>query len=395
MAWVGLTLLAIPIVIHLLARQRSRRVLFPSLRFVPTSQLAALRTRRVARWPLLVVRLLIVAVTVAAAAAPVWVSAGRQRDWNARVARAVIVTGDSVEVETSATEATTGAFTAEVFPAASSSIPDAVRQAIRWLRTQPPAAREIVIVGDVREGSLSESDLGLIDPAVGLRFLPVVPTNEPVTRQLAGIAETTSRQTGPYRAELTPARSETTVRYVPDERVTTPGIRVIAASAEQAHADAVLRAVLREGLLVSTTAERAVTVVFAGGTVDSLPQAAQRPDAHNADREGWRRLVLEQHPDVEEVGFGPGLVLRAAMPVTDPRAPGLLARVLRTVYAEPFDRWEPRRVPAATLAAWSRPSSGSPPDVMPQREGDHRWLWVVALLLLGVEQLLRGKPRHA
>ncbi|MBA3270032.1 MAG: BatA domain-containing protein, partial [Acidobacteria bacterium] len=42
-AWWGVAALAIPIAIHLLARQRSRRLLFPTLRFLRATRLAALR----------------------------------------------------------------------------------------------------------------------------------------------------------------------------------------------------------------------------------------------------------------------------------------------------------------------------------------------------------------
>ena len=70
-AFAGLVTLAIPIAIHLLVRQRSRRLSFPSLRFLQSTPLAALKRRTLQDWPLLAVRLLILAAAVAALAAPV------------------------------------------------------------------------------------------------------------------------------------------------------------------------------------------------------------------------------------------------------------------------------------------------------------------------------------
>jgi hypothetical protein len=104
LALTGLALVALPILIHLLARHRSRRLLFPTLRFLPTSQLAALRRRSIADWPLLVVRVLIITAAVIAAAAPVFVSAARRAAWDARLARAIVVTGNTPEIEALADE---------------------------------------------------------------------------------------------------------------------------------------------------------------------------------------------------------------------------------------------------------------------------------------------------
>ena len=87
----ALAAVALPIAIHLLARARSRRMLFPSLKFLRESQVAALRRRAIDDWPLLIVRLLVVAAATAALAAPVFVSAGRRAAWDRRVARAILI----------------------------------------------------------------------------------------------------------------------------------------------------------------------------------------------------------------------------------------------------------------------------------------------------------------
>ena len=54
--------IAAPIVVHLLLRRRATRLPFPSLRFIPPSNAAAVRLRSIADWPLLLVRIAIVGV---------------------------------------------------------------------------------------------------------------------------------------------------------------------------------------------------------------------------------------------------------------------------------------------------------------------------------------------
>ena len=64
----GLALVGAPIAIHLLARHQARTVPFPSLRFLGPTHLAALRRRRIEDVALLMCRLAIIALAVAALA---------------------------------------------------------------------------------------------------------------------------------------------------------------------------------------------------------------------------------------------------------------------------------------------------------------------------------------
>ena len=90
-AWVGLVTVALPIAVHLLTRQQAPVLRFPTLRFIRPTRLAALRWRRLEDLALLGIRLAVLAAAVAALAAPVFVSAERQQQWRARVARAVVM----------------------------------------------------------------------------------------------------------------------------------------------------------------------------------------------------------------------------------------------------------------------------------------------------------------
>jgi hypothetical protein len=90
-AWWGLAAVAVPILIHLLVRRESRRLLFPSLRFLRTTAVASWRRQFISDWPLLIIRSLVLAAAVAALASPVFISDARRDEWEHRMARAVVV----------------------------------------------------------------------------------------------------------------------------------------------------------------------------------------------------------------------------------------------------------------------------------------------------------------
>lgn len=394
-AWAGLALAVIPVLIHLLARHRSHLVLFPSLRFLPASPLAALHRRAVADWPLLLTRIAIVAAAVAAAAAPVFVSAARQRAWSERVTRAIVLTHASQSLDGIAEGEAAGAVAARTFSAANSTLPDAIREARDWLRMQPPSSREVVIAGDIRERSLVARDLDIVEPHVGIRFVPQ-PEAGDSSFQLAAVAETTAGGIGVFRVDVDADMRQTSAGYTRDPNAALPRIQVVANREAQSHADAVLRAVLREGVIGGATLDREVTVVFAGGETAPTPADRDTRQAGTAGEPGtWQRATLEQNPDVRGIASTGALVVRGEMNATDARAADLIARVVRVAYSNDLNANEPRRVDATRLASWSRPPAGVPADARPANEGDHRWLWALALLLLAVEHALRRRTRRA
>src|SRR5256712_1889885 len=67
---VGLSALAIPVLIHLIQRERKRVVQFPSLMFVQRIPYQSVRRRRIRHWALLVMRCAALLMIVAAFARP-------------------------------------------------------------------------------------------------------------------------------------------------------------------------------------------------------------------------------------------------------------------------------------------------------------------------------------
>jgi hypothetical protein len=382
LAMVGFVLLAVPLLIHLLAQHRSERVLFPSLRFVPASQLAALRRRAFADWPLLVIRLAIVAAAVAAGAGPVFVSDAVRAAWDTRVARAVVVADTSPETIAVAEEEAQEGFTSARF--SEPRVADAIRSAVTWLGTQPPASREVVIVGDLREGTLAAADLALLPAHVGMRFLPLRHAGA-MSAEMHAAADVNGA-VAVSRVRVTANETITRASYEPARSDIIDRIQVVAGPAQQDVAAALLRAALREGVTFDPADPRSLVVRFGGAPPSS--GAATAPTA------AWMRRVLEQQPEVRGGERDGTLLVELGVEPTDPRAPALLLSVLRRAYSQDLTPQEPRSIDAATLASWSRPSTGSPADSRPTDEGDRRWFWGAALVLLAFEQLIRGRNRR-
>ena len=66
----GLAAIAIPVIVHLIQRERKRVIAFPSLMFVQKIPYQSVRRRRIRHWPLLLMRALAIALIVAAFARP-------------------------------------------------------------------------------------------------------------------------------------------------------------------------------------------------------------------------------------------------------------------------------------------------------------------------------------
>ena len=197
-ALAGLALLAGPLALHLLTRHRARRLPFPTLRFVPPSNTAAVRLRQPTDVWLLILRLSTVALAVAACAQPLFVTSWRLAGWNARVARVIVIdsspsmklTDGSGRVPADlaaeiARAEETNAFQATRMEAA--DVNEGLTRATRLLDAMPPARREIVVVSDFQQRSLDPRALAAIPKEVGLRFVRA--GTAPSRREWTGAAD--------------------------------------------------------------------------------------------------------------------------------------------------------------------------------------------------------------
>ncbi|MFP5378282.1 MAG: BatA domain-containing protein, partial [Vicinamibacteria bacterium] len=243
----GLLTLAIPVLIHLRLRPDLRRVAFPSLRFIPTGRLAAVRRRVLRDWPLLLVRVAALALVVAALAGPIVVTPAREAAWADRVARAVVVddagaANDWRGVVDQATESAAFATTIEASSA------DGLVAAAAWLRQAPPAAREVVVVGPMRREGVTRAMLDVLPEGTGVRLVSVARGTAASTdlRRLTWIdgevwLERREARLDDDTSALSPALDR--------ERVSVP-LEIDAPDAERALLDAAVSAVLAEGTFV-------------------------------------------------------------------------------------------------------------------------------------------------
>jgi hypothetical protein len=326
-AWLMGAAVALPIFIHLLARNRSRRMAFPTLRFIEATTLSAVTRRTLQDWPLLAVRTAVVLTATAALASPIFITPSREAAWASRVARAIVLDDSAAPPEDELRSAAVGATFAR------GHLRDAVSDAARWLAEQRPAHREIVVLSAFKRGAVDAADFVGVPPDVGIRL--VRSSNGTAVRERE-ISRLQLRDEGVVRVleRLTLERENTGIREVRADAVSPLLITVTAAPAEQEAADAALRAVLRRGL--------------------RLPPAG-----------------LLQPIDVEWTGD------------VDSLAASLEVRL-----AAPLDGWEPEPMSDADLAALSRPSTRAA-DARPDDLGDRRTLWALVLVLLGLETWMR------
>jgi hypothetical protein len=359
MALLGLGLVAVPIAIHLLVRQQNRRVDYPSLRFLRQSQLAAFRWRNIQDALLLACRAAIVAAAVLALAGPVVQTAARSAAYGNRVARAVVV--EPGTNPSAAAAESTGAFASKTFTRA--RLGDAVADAARWLNEQPPASREVVLVGTFRRDTLTRGDLRAVPDSAGIRFVPAgaaVGARDltlPILISRRGAGESGGVVIEQRQASLAP--ESTRVTSGAETPAPSDSVRILAAPADQSLADAALRAALAEGMRWRDSSQR-VLIAWQGADEDVVQQALSGAVLARMDR--------------------PEPISSAVSAVID---------AVEAVSADSLATLEPEMVSAEQLRAWSRPPGGVPANARPVDEGDRRWLWAVALALLGAEYWLR------
>ena len=390
-ALVGLLAVALPVVVHLLRRERARRVIVPSLRFVRASERSAVRMRTPSDPWLLLLRIAIVASAALAAARPLLLTDARRAGWDERVARAVVVDRSaSVQGATDAEQIASAAASAS--PAVTIEAQDlgrGIARAMSWLVTAPPARREIVILSDFQRGSLSAADLELVPDAVGVRLVPVRAAGGSSMPRLEVLG-----RDGAMAASVTPLDDATATTYGPASAIA--GLEIASAPEHAASVERLMRVVGAAGA-IAPSSEQPIVVRFAGSEADAEgddqnspawvvgagARLLRAPDVQGVDL----RVSSRSDHLVVDVNAAPDS-LEAALAVKA----ALDARLDPATFAEA----EPQRLGEATLAAWSR--APGPADVSAWRhtdESDGRWLWALALVLLGLEAFVRQTTRPA
>jgi len=433
-AWTGLLLLALPVLIHLLGRRSARIQPFPTLRFLSESRLQAVRRTKLTDVLLLSVRGAILLAAVAALAQPLRLTDTRARATAVQIARALVIdTSYSMRRSTATGETAAAAARREadrLGAAASASLrletaepARALPGAAAWLRQQPVRG-EIVVVSDFQNGTLDAAALAAVPPAVGLRLEPVATVEQTgeITIVLARHAEVETV------AAVQAAAAETTVTWNLRAGGTGSGApELLAGASGRDTARAALDAALAAGLPAPADSTLPVSIVFPdyterervmreGGPLNRWMAAvamrlqndatlAEAADATGSvalagavpDTTRWVSLLRtpEGHPLVLAAG-GDGrlwLLLRG-----EPASLISVALIRAAARASgppaPPAEFDPATIPTAVLAGWQRPPL-EPERPRGTNDSDGRWLWVLALALLGMETLMRRARRDS
>lgn len=350
-AFAGLALVAVPILVHLFARRNARELRFPTLRFIDDARAVAPRRTRLTDVPLLLLRVAIIALAVAALARPWWMNDARRAEMQRRVARVVIVdTSASVARQTASGESGVVVARREGARLAAEGVPGLMVEtdrlhaelggAVDWLGASGSANREIVLVSDFQRGAITEADVAAIPADIGVRVLRVdvsgvvMPGNDPA-----------------------------------------PLVSVVAAPGDQQVAAATVEVAARRSVVDST---RRIVVDFTGAVPDAVLDQPWMGDVAWALRNGAVRLGARDGALVLAPSVAPG-TLDAAL---------IVKRAVDAATRHVVGERDSVMVAGGEVSAWERDAVGESSRVA-SAGSDGRWLWLAVLLLLIVEHFAR------
>jgi hypothetical protein len=420
-ALAGLAVIAGPVLVHLLRRQRAPRVTFPTLRFLVPTRAAAATLRRPSDLLLLCLRVTIVAAAAIAAAQPVFVTTWRHAAWERRVARVLVIDetqsiGAAVPRVRDVVAAERGGST-QVSEIHTTSLAEGLKQAAAMLRRADAGRAEIVVISDSQLGSLTAADVGALPPEIGLRFVTLGAPRRGAT--FRGWRSFHAGSAPAFEQQITLDGSRTRIMLIASK----PSAREVTflAPRERAEDVAVLKRVVAAAGAPEMPVDRGLTMIFPGAVLPAVEPlrvlwmvnalAIASADARLLAVASAHRGAPARSPGTPWVplarnGSGQPLVLVAAanqnLVAYVSAAPSELvaAAALRSLLFAivPPPNWREReveRLSASQLAGWTRAAKPSAARWTPQPPGDARWLWGLALLLLLVEGFTRRASSSA
>lgn len=367
-AWLGLVAVAVPILIHLLARQTTKALPFPTLRFLPVSAIVEVRRRRLSDLPLMAIRVAVIGLAVAALAQPF--VASRQ---SAAVNRLVLIDASaSVDLDgarAAARKQQAGTTTFTAIERANLSL--GLRDAARWAASQS-GSTTVVVVSDFQLGALDPPALRLLPSATGVVLERVANRTQAVSARGARMSTDGWRTTASWDVS---AESGDAIEIA------------------SAHDVALARAMISAGR--RTAAAHAGTPRPATFVLRNAPNRAALLASSTPPNEPWMFDVI--------AAIAPGRVeaIRAAgdralvfLATDDPAiAADAIREALPALVAGPaIGELEPATMTDAERRALEREAAPAAPDAAP-RAWAGRWLWIAALMLLAVESLMRRSRR--
>lgn len=352
---------------------------FPTLRFLRAASPVSRRLRHVQDWPLLLLRVAIVAVICAAAAGPTLVSGAREQAWRSRLHCIVVIDGAVAADAPAIAEARRAASSSSVLGPA--PIAESMDEAIALAERRSREMRtEIVVAWDGSRDVLVPSDLEGVPATVGLRLLAI--PGEPGASGLRSaqlvIDATTGDATARDRVTATVGATSTSVSGA-SIAVSWPGATAAAAATVEATPPELRRVLdeIADDPRVRDAAERSHRDPRAPARGADVPgrRLAQTADGVSLLR-GWiagQRVVL---------------VLDAA-----PTSPLALWSVVaaQESLARPWNATARREQWTADAIAAAEREPTTPVDSSLPGGLDTRAAWSLALVLLAFEQWWRRR----
>ena len=369
-AWLGMAALAVPILIHLLTRESSTPVPFPTLRFLKASTVVEARRRRMTDVPLLIVRCLILAFVVAALAQPFMASPSSNA-----VRRLVIVDiTDSVDGAQAASAARSAAEgTADVRVIERRDLRAAIAEAATWA-DQLTGTREVAIVSDFQRGALDAGSVAALPAGTGLK-LHQVPSRGLDLGATPGIELQLD-----HAATTAAWREEQPIAPLEIDTAQSPAVARAILAAASATADA-RRGALRPALFVLPDSPR----------IDALRRAA------TAALDPWAYgLVANVHgtSSIQDVRADSTRVI-VFLGTSDPaQAADAIRQALPALGTGPvLAELEPAVASSNELRSLERETTAAAVKTPSTWIG--RWFWLAALALLALETVMRRERRVA
>ena len=368
--WMSAVAVALPIAVHLISQRPPRTTPFPSLRFLTSTRLRPARHRQPSDWPLLLLRIAIVLAAVAAMAQPVWRTASAPSS----MTRAIVVDTSAAAVTPTDTLRDSTARQAGgarlVVPTA--SVRAVLPGVVAWLRTQP-TPRELVVLADVQRGMMDRADFSALPLDVRVRFGPRARASVPPRAQAAAavvIAAAGQERLATWLTQMQPLPTTPARRWMAERiaMLQRDSLLVSAAWATTPVQDTIIRAPVQ---VVATTATGAPVVLAAVITAD-------RTTDMGASAVAAPRLLLWTRTDSTSR-------VAAALQLVTTASPRETATVAAAIAPDTLRAWAiaPSAAPIGAGVGTERDPLTAPSDA--------RLLWLLVLILLGAETLVRRR----
>jgi Aerotolerance regulator N-terminal len=419
-ALLGLATVIAPVLIHLLARGHARTRRFPSLRFLQQSQLLPTRRTRIHEPLLLAVRCAIVALAVLALAQPLLLTAGRTREIDRGLARAIVLDtsasmrrslptlagSSALDSARRVARALAGEATASIVIETSEPA-RALEGAVAWLGQRYQRA-DVAVISDFQRGQLDANDVRAIpaDVSVTLHRVPVAGASPIETQWTSGSRRVAVRAVP--RGQSMDAEWMVTSESRGDSTVA-----LLGAESDRAAMTATRIAAATAAVPTPKDSTRAITIVFPGYSAARLPGSSadslnrrldtNEESAHAAWMVDLLARVNAQGNDVRRSAVA-GYGSRRQLVLFTDSAPGSLAsaRIVAAANralsaAPPLAELEPETLSDRELESLQRTTRTGTlsRSTDPNGESDARWLWLAAGLLLLIELPLRRERSRA